>query len=459
MTDSKTATSPKPPSRAGSVHRLLVLHCPTGRTVGQIIDPGESTIVGRVGDDPSHLVLDDAEVSRQHAAIERHETGLVVIDRESRNGTFVNGAAVGRADVSDGDVLRIGGHLLLVQQIDSAGAGQLEPVAPDPNMVGRSHRMLAVLRQIQHAPPVPTLIVGETGVGKELAALAIHRCSKRAGPLVAVNCAALPEQLAESELFGHVAGSFTGATERRGLFVEADAGSLLLDEIGEMAPLLQAKLLRAIETGEIRPVGADRPRAVDVRIIAATNRDLGAEVERGQFRADLYARIKGEVIAVPPLRERREDILELMEHFLGLAGASSALTADAAEALVLYDWPFNVRELEQLARSIGANVSGARAIDLDDLPAALGSFYEPRRDDSPRPARPLPPVLGVPRRSDPTAPDLEQALRAFSGNIAKVASHFGKDRRQIYRWAERLGVDIERIRAELELKPSRAHRG
>jgi len=222
---------------------------------------------------------------------------------------------------------------------------------------------------------LPVLITGETGVGKTAVARALHAESERAhGPFVSVNCAALPESLLESELFGHVRGSFTGATSARsGLFVEADGGTLFLDEIGDMQPALQAKLLHVLESGSVRPIGATRERAIDVRIVAATHRDLRKLVVSGSFREDLLYRIEGVIIDVPPLRQRREDIPLLAQRMLEEARARhpqatvERFSSAASHALLEYRWPGNVRELEH---AIGRSVLLGRGqtIEASDLP-------------------------------------------------------------------------------------------
>ncbi|HEY7370826.1 MAG TPA: sigma-54 dependent transcriptional regulator [Polyangia bacterium] len=225
-------------------------------------------------------------------------------------------------------------------------------------LIGRSAGIRSVTDLIRRlaSNAVPVLVLGETGTGKELVARAIHaEGPRRDAPFVAVNCAAVPEALLESELFGHTKGAFTGATQtRRGLFFEANGGTLLLDEIGDMPLALQAKLLRVLETGEVRSVGSDAARTTDVRIVAATHRDLPAEVRAGKFRQDLFFRLNVVPVPIPALRERREDIPLLVEHFLARSrerfpGAqATSFDRDAIKLLVEYSWPGNVRQLENL---------------------------------------------------------------------------------------------------------------
>jgi two-component system response regulator AtoC len=237
--------------------------------------------------------------------------------------------------------------------------------------------MIEVLELIERAAEFKStvLLTGESGTGKEVLARAIHAQSPRRGEaFVAVNCAAIPEQLLESELFGHSRGAFTGADRaRRGLFLEADGGTLFLDEIGELPPPLQAKLLRALQEEEVRPVGESKPRRVDVRVLAATARDLEREVQAGRFREDLFYRLDVLRVRVPPLRDRRQDIPLLVDHFLAnfaisLGKPARELTEDALEKLVRYAWPGNVRELENVIERAVILSRGDR-IGARDLPA------------------------------------------------------------------------------------------
>jgi two-component system response regulator HydG len=313
-------------------------------------------------------------------------------------------------------------------------------VLPHDRLVGRSEGMRQVVQLATRlaAAPSPVLVVGETGTGKELVARALHSEGPRAsGPFVAVNCAALPESLLESELFGHARGAFTGASQaRRGLFVEADAGTLLLDEIGDMPLALQPKLLRVLETGEVRPVGSDVTRTTDVRIVAATHRDLARLVRDGKFREDLYFRICVVPIQIPPLRERREDIPLLVEHFIAKSRARfptaivRSFSPAALQALIEHPWPGNVRELENVVERWV--VSGSTAeVQLADVKHSL------REDETRHPlAR---------AESELWSLDvLEQkyigwVLERVGGNKTRAAELLGIDPSTLYRRARRGG--------------------
>jgi DNA-binding NtrC family response regulator len=247
-------------------------------------------------------------------------------------------------------------------------------------LIARSAEMRRVLDLIARVAPTDAtvLIQGESGTGKELIAKALHHASRRAdGPFVAVNCGALPETLLESEIFGHVKGAFTGATgSKRGLFEEAHGGTFLLDEVGEMSPSLQVKLLRVLHDGEVRRVGANQPTIVDTRVVAATNRDLQQRVREGAFREDLFYRLNVIPVTLPPLRERREDIPVLAETFRERVGQKQGrvarLSPEALESLLRYPWPGNVRELENVMERTAILSSGG-VIDRGDLPAYIAA--------------------------------------------------------------------------------------
>ena len=300
------------------------------------------------------------------------------------------------------------------------------------NVVGRSEAMLQVYKTAARvaSTDATVLIQGESGTGKELVARAIHTASPRAsGPFVAVDCGAIAEGVLESELFGHARGAFTGAqVARRGLFEEAHHGTLFLDEIGDIGPNLQARLLRALQEGTVRRVGTNEPISVDVRIVAASNRDMEAAVKQGAFRADLYYRLHVVSIHIPPLRERREDIPLLAEHFAQKHGRAegSAISPEARELLLAHDWPGNVRELENvIARALALNPSGV--VLPEDLPDAIRS------------ARPIPAPAPLPDVSDrPSLAELErryatQVLRETNGNKTRAAEILGIDRKTLYR--------------------------
>ncbi len=254
-------------------------------------------------------------------------------------------------------------------------------------IVGRSaaiQRLFAVIERAAQAQ-APALVRGESGTGKELVARALHFLGpRRDRPFVAVNCTALPEPLLESELFGHLRGSFTGATQhRRGLFVEADGGTLLLDEIGDMAPTLQSKILRVLEDGEIRTVGSDVPKRVDVRIIASTNQVLEERIREGRFRADLFYRLNVLPIQVPKLTERRDDIPILIEHFLGRSRERNAwsrvakLSPGLISKLASLDWPGNVRQLENLVEQL-VILSPTEEVEIEDAARLEPELFAPR---------------------------------------------------------------------------------
>ena len=452
MTLASTAPSALDYRESDGAFRILVVHSPHAGVVGTSRALVGSLYLGRQPSDEQRLCLDDAAVSRSHAVIEPDEPAVRwrVRDLGSRNGTIVDGRKVATSPLEHGSVIRVGAHLILVQHLTAFDLElMLLPPPKSTRLSGESVALMRVRREIALFAPTarPVLILGETGVGKELVAADLHEASDRKGGLVPVNCAALPAHLVESELFGHARGAFTGAQNRsEGLFGQADGGTIFLDEIGEMSLDLQAKLLRALATGEVRAVGETVSRRVDVRVVAATNVDLERAVEAGRFRADLYSRLMGATIRVPPLRERRDDVLPLCRHFLSAASADCDISPDAAEALLTHEWRFNVRELEQVTHAASLHASGG-TLELAHLPEPIRERVESRRTSQrPEAPREVPLPLRINRNATPTADDLREVLRHFEGNIANVAAFFGKDRRQVYRWAERLGVDVDSFR-------------
>jgi len=299
--------------------------------------------------------------------------------------------------------------------------------------IGKSKRFVEVLRLAEHVAPTDStvLIQGESGTGKEVVANYIHNLSTRSdGPFLSINCGALPENLLESELFGHVKGSFTGAVrDKQGLFAAARGGSFFLDEVGEMPPSLQVKLLRVIQEREVIPVGATEAIPVDVRIIAATNRDLEEEVRRGNFRSDLFYRLNVIAVNLPALRERRDDLISLIELFLENLGQETggevkALSQDALDAVTVYEWPGNVRELEN-ALEHAVVLSKGSLIEAGALPERITK-------------RKKEPLVAERSYKNPTLEVIERAyimyvLQAEGGNKTRAAEVLGIDPSTLYR--------------------------
>lgn len=451
-----TTASSKWETAAGSgAWRLVAVHAPEPTEQGTVRVLGTDALrIGRAGAGDLDLPLQDAEVSRRHATLKPHEDGWRIRDDGSRNGTFVDGHRIDETTVADGSVIRAGATLLLMQFVDLTALRAGES-GTHSALLGDSVAMWRLRHDIATVAPsrVPVLVLGETGVGKELVAREIHDRSNREGAFVPVNCAGLPSNLVESELFGHAKGAFTGASAAsRGLFGEADGGTLFLDEIGEMSLEVQAKLLRTLAAGEVRPVGETQPRTVDVRLVAATNVDLERAVHEGRFRSDLYGRLMGNTLEVPPLRARREDIPRLLQAFLGGRDVTRDVSTDVMEALLIHSWPYNVRELEQITRAAVTRLHASDAVRLEHLPAQLRQPLQARAPadttSSSSSESELPLQLRIPRDRDPTPDELAEVLRHYSGNISSVASFYGKQRRQIYRWAQRLGIDLEQFRVE-----------
>jgi two-component system response regulator HydG len=320
--------------------------------------------------------------------------------------------------------------------------------------VGKNRRFLELLRLSETVAPTDStvLITGESGTGKEILARHIHKLSERGGgAFISINCGALPENLLESELFGHVRGSFTGAVrDKEGLMVAANGGTFFLDEVAEMSPALQVKFLRALQEREVVPVGATEPLKTDVRIIAATNRDLEQEIRKGTFRSDLYYRLNVITMHLPPLRERLDDVPLLAEYFLenfahqrGARDASNGgaralngklrLTEDALAAMARYDWPGNVRELEN-ALERAAVLTKSEAIDVDALPAKITQPVATRVVSE---RAPLNPTLEVIERAY-----ILWVLDSEGGNKAKAAEVLGIDPSTLYRKLNRYGMEV-----------------
>jgi DNA-binding NtrC family response regulator len=444
MFDETTATiysDTLPPAGAGVRCQLVVVEGPDmGRAA--VLDKDE-VLVGSGKD--CHLVLTDDGVSRRHLSVRPHaEAGwFVVRDLQSRNGTFYEGSRLAEAQVALGATFKLGRSFVRIQP-----RPQPLEVAPSQSrrfgeLVAESLAMREVFAVLELAAgsDVTVLLEGETGTGKELAARAIHEASaRRKAPFVAIDCGALPEALLESELFGHVKGAFTGASQSRaGAFLRAHGGTIFLDELGSIPPKVQARLLRVLEERRVRPVGADHEKDVDVRVIGAAPCDLAARVAEGAFRPDLYYRLSVVRVTLPPLRARREDIAPIVGELMrrrGLLAAPGSIRGPNLEVLFAHAWPGNVRELRNvmdraLALSPGARsfdelrvqvlpISGAEALAVrTDLPfaeakAALLHTFEARY--------------------------LRDALARCEGNISETARAAGLDRKHLRTLLKRHGL-------------------
>ncbi|MCU0676345.1 MAG: sigma-54-dependent Fis family transcriptional regulator [Myxococcota bacterium] len=422
------------------------------------------TTLGREAD--NSLSIPEAAVSRYHARIERRGTEWWVVDLGSTNGTVVGGYRVKEHRLVDHDLVRVGDSLFRyaatgvyrygAYRLDGSVVGTARPVQHairDSELVGGS-QIDAILDRIDKVArtQLSVVVTGESGTGKELVARELHRWSGRQGAFQAINCAALPASLLESELFGYRKGAFTGATtDKVGLVRAAHGGTLFLDEIGDMPVEAQAKLLRVLQERQVTPLGSTTPQTVDVRVVCATHRDLDAFVAEGRFRGDLLARLRELVISLPALRHRREDLFRLVRHFLDASGQRDArVSFPYLLAIAHYDWPYNVRELESAVK-LSLALADGRELDLPHLPAsvqhALDHHGTVRTRDSMPPASAAK-ISTAGRSQAPDEAELRALLVRHRGNIAAVGRELGKERMQIHRWLKRYGIDIEDFRDE-----------
>jgi transcriptional regulator with PAS, ATPase and Fis domain len=398
--------------------------------------------------DEAALCIDHSGVSRRHAELHQQGPILVIRDLGSTNGTWLDGRRVERAAVSPGSVLRIGDcvGVFELREPGDVGFGEIAP-----GLFGGAElaRMFGPARQAA-GTKVPVVIVGESGVGKERVARAIHAISGRQGPFFAVNCAALPETLAESELFGHRRGAFTGADKAgAGYFRAADGGTLFLDEIPELSPAVQAKLLRVIEDGQVLALGEVTPTAVDVRILTATQHSLAQLVATKTLRRDLAARLNGLELRVPSLAARRSDVALLFEWFLHEQTGCHPPPVDARliEALLLHRWPENVRELQLLTRTLLAVHGNQPMLRRQHLPPHIASSVEAQ------PLSSAPEPLAA-NREDELA-RVERELKGNGNNVRAAATALGISRQRIYRLlagrAWRVGAAPSHIEVESDV--------
>ncbi|HVR01635.1 MAG TPA: sigma 54-interacting transcriptional regulator [Polyangia bacterium] len=442
----------------GNRHRLIVWA--NGAVQPWFLPATGSLTVGRAED--ADIRVASAAVSREHARIHVNGATVTLEDLDSRNSTRLNGERIaGRVALGYGDIVSFGDATAILEaQPDesSVDVDADEEVPPEGVTLEIGDRTIALadpimlntftqIRRLAQSP-LPVLIVGETGAGKDLAAAAMHAWSKRGnGPSVSINCASLPESLVESELFGHERGAFSGADrEKVGLLEAASGGTLFLDEIGDLPPAIQPKLLRALESQKITRLGSVRERAIDVRIVTATNRDLEAAVTKGLFRLDLYYRISAAVVYLPPLRARLREVPLLARRFLDeacqeLERSSPAIVQSAMQRLLAHDWPGNVRELKNLMGYLAAlagdplTAEDVKAAIAKGAPAAsISGVVRPATFDSSA-GRPLRVVKEELERQE-----IEAALAATAGNKTRAAQRLGMPLRTFTSKLKRYGL-------------------
>jgi hypothetical protein len=399
------------------------------------------------------LRIPDPRMSGSHGRILRGPASWMIDDPSSKNGAVVNGHVTRRANLGDGALIELGHTFLWFceRPLEQDAAldlvdGELGAAAPAlATFVGPLADGFAALGRLAQTQ-VSIVLLGDTGTGKEVTARTLHALSQRPGAFIAVNCGALPRELIEAELFGHRRGAFTGAVgDRLGLVRAAEGGTLFLDEIGELPPASQAAFLRVLQEREVVPVGEDRPIKVDVRLCAATHRDLATLVSRGEFRDDLFARLSGFTLELPALSDRRPDLGLLLRALLAtIPGADGIRFSPAAlRALLVHSWPLNIRALHKTLLT-AITLASDRVIELGhltELPRLPGSLQVPA---------PNSPIGSVVARRTGDEGALRERLVALltlhRGNVVAVSRVIGVRRTQIYRWARRLDIDLEGFR-------------
>jgi transcriptional regulator with AAA-type ATPase domain len=454
-------------ARAGSAFIFLAFRCdrPATPAVRCCLDRLDEVVLGRAEHLSARseklatgvrfaLEVDDVWMSAAHAVLRRVLDSWSIEDAGSKNGTLVNGQRISRAVLHDGDLIEIGHTFLLFRSSllappEARGVvWSSELHAAVPGFLTMLPELGSELSRVEAAAgsSVPIVVRGETGTGKEVVAAAIHALSGRAGPFVAVNCGALAPNLVESELFGYRKGAFSGAAEdRTGLVRTADRGTLFLDEVGDLPLPAQAALLRVLQECEVLPVGGTRPVKVDIRLVAATHRDLQAMVAQDRFRPDLLARLDGLTVDLPPLRERLVDLglltAALLRRHCGKNAGAVTISYDAARALFVYPWPANVRELERCLQAAVVLAAGG-VVEPVHLARAVAAVL-----DAPR----VPPhddalLLALPEPERRQRDALLAVLRECGGNVTAAAKALGKARVQVQRWMKRYRIDRQAFR-------------
>jgi DNA-binding NtrC family response regulator len=463
------ATQPNEPRSVARPSRLFLQFVYPRELAGVTVELSKGTVFGREppgagGSDSevapgtgSYTTVPHPTVSRRHATVQHAFAVPILTDLGSSNGTRVDGKLIREpTPLVAQSVVRFGDTLAVVDEQVLESGSELARSIP-----GNGPAMTRVRTLVVRAAPesAAMLILGETGTGKEWLAAALHERSGRSGPYLKLSCAELSPHLVESELFGHERGAFTGAVARHtGLFQAANDGTLFLDEIGDLPLDLQAKLLRVLQEGEVRPLGSTQTYRTDVRVVSATNVDLALAVDEGRFRRDLYARLSVFEVRLPPLRQRRQDILGWLHRFWDRASEERGKTLTlglqpgVAERIVMHGWPDNLRGLERLVQrlqsmstdvTVGMSLLGELMPELASRGADSG--LPPSGDPAPvAPRAPQAAPSAAPSAAAGDAPEREEFLRVYeaSGRSVRATSkHFGRDRRQIYRWLEAFGID------------------
>jgi DNA-binding NtrC family response regulator len=438
-------------SRPSFKVRKLRLVVTDGPSAGQSLTTEKERV--RIGKEAGNdLVLADRTVSREHAEIVLNEKGYLLVDLASTNGTFVDGRRVERAFLAPHTQIQLGeSSRVAFTLVEEEVAVEADAEGFFAGMVGRSMKMRQIFGLLKKVAPmdVSVLIQGETGTGKELAARAVHDHSRRrSGPFVVLDCSAIPENLIESELFGHEKGAFTGAVSARaGAFERANGGTIFLDELGELRVDLQPKLLRVLESREVRRVGGSQTFPVDVRVVAATNRDLAKEVQGGTFREDLYFRLAVIHVPLPPLRERREDIPHIVRRALAdpdvvqVHGVKS-VTPEAMALLAGYPWPGNIRELVNVVSHV-LTFSEGDTVDVASLP----SRFQPGEGGA-RPGLAFNEHLAFKEAKEQLLEAFEREylttlLTRTQGNMSQAARESGLHRKTIERLVKKHELDAK----------------
>ncbi len=413
------------------------------------LERGERAHIRAVEDGRVILTLrvPDGKISAKHARLRHQGTAWLFEDLGSTNGSRIDGSPATSAELSDGAVIEIGSTILLFRE------AKARPGLDADKVIGHeAHRVLDTLsldleeamlriRRVA-ASPLSVLLVGETGTGKEVLAHEVHTLSERPGPFVPVNCGAIPGPLMEAQLFGHTRGAFTGATKDEIGFVRsAERGTLFLDEIADLPPGSQAALLRVLQSGEVTPVGSTKAVHADVRIVAATHKDLDLLMAQGLFRRDLYSRLSGYVHTLPSLQDRPEDLGLLATTLLArhARGAPIELRIEAARALFSYSFPLNIRELEHCLSAAMVLAAGA-PISPSHLPDKIRSVRPPS-SPAPEASALRPSGESLSAQDAAICEALVLALSESGGNVSEAARRMGKARQQVQRWLRRFRLD------------------